>query len=100
MHNENRTIKYSGGSRWDRAAAGGGEPDAVKGNGWQVERLRELTWMASCAGCYRYLRGAEMGSGYEEWPSHEERDPNPVPWAIAVLILVAIVAGSIYFWPR
>ena len=34
-----------------------------------------------------------MGSGHEEWPGHEERDPNPVPWVIGVLIVVAIVAG-------
>jgi hypothetical protein len=57
--------------------------------------------MASCVGWYRYrIKGAEMASGYEEWPGHEEHDPNPVPWVIAALIVVAIVAGSIYFWPR
>jgi hypothetical protein len=47
----------------------------------QVERLRELTSHGYTRGKLSLLdlrKGAEMASGYEESPGHEERDPTPV----------------------
>jgi hypothetical protein len=40
-----------------------------------------------------------MASGYEKLPDYEGNEPRPVVWLIGTIIVIAIITGSIYFWP-